>query len=57
MVRLAEEEINKGEMNRGEPTTITRNKQQHQHNRGVGGQLQGEFWDPGGFEQSWRGHE
>ena len=51
------EEINKGNMTRGEPAIAVGKKhnkkqqQQKQHSwRGSRGQLQGKFWDPGGFQ-------
>jgi hypothetical protein len=49
------EAFNKGNLNRGEPTTVVgKKKQQQQHSwRGAGGELQGKVWDPIGF-QHWR---
>jgi len=63
-LRLAQEAINKGNLNRGDPaTTIGKKKKNHhqqqwkQQSMGAGGQIQGEVWDPGGFQQGWRAHE
>jgi hypothetical protein len=50
MLRSTQETVSKEKLNRGEPTRVA-GKQQQQHNRGAGGQLQREVWDPGGFQQ------
>jgi hypothetical protein len=63
MLRSAQEAVNKGKLNRGEPAITTgkkkKKKKNNNNNKGARGQLQGEVWDPGGFQQQniWRAHE
>jgi hypothetical protein len=56
MLRSVEETTSERMLNRGGPGRTTGKHQQHQIS-GAYGQLQGRFWDLGGFQHSWGAHE